>query len=100
MKTVTVNYPVYTFDELPENIQHKVVDDEINAWLEIYQDEDIMPEGMLKAIKHAKRLQTPWFTPGYIWDYCKEEVLSCCKEYDYLASGEVFNPQFEGGMVQ
>lgn len=100
MKTVVVSYPVYKFDELSETIQDKVVNDEITAWLEVYQEEDQMPEGMLKAIQHAERLQTPWFTGGYIWDYCKDEVLSCCKEYNYHVDGEVFNPEFHGGEVQ
>jgi hypothetical protein len=100
MRKVNVTYQVYSFDELAKTVQDKVINDEIEAWREIYQDEKDMPEGMMKAIQDADRMQTPWFTGSYIWDYCKDEVLACCKEYDYLASGEVFNPEFDGGKVQ
>jgi hypothetical protein len=42
---------------------------------------------------------TPWFTGAYIWDYCREMILACCRDFEYLANGSVFNPTFEGGEV-
>jgi hypothetical protein len=100
MKNITVVYPVYTFDELDEKVQDKVINDEITCWIEMFQDEKDMSKGMKKAIRKAERMQTPWFTASYIWDYCKKEVLQGCGEYDYFVDGEIFIIEDHNGVEQ
>ena len=101
MKTINISYQVYSFDELPKKSQDMAVSEFIDFLMDTTDyDDPLAPDGYKKAIDYANRLQTPWFTGAYIFDYCKDYVLDSCREYDYLLNGSVFNPSFEDGQVQ
>ena len=81
---------VYKFDELEEATKNKVIEEAINFLIDTY-DEDIASEGLKKAIKDAEKMQTPWFTGEYVWDYCKDEVMELCQGIcEYERDGEIF----------
>lgn len=90
MKTRTIN--VYSFDELNEKARNKAINDRINDMLE-YESEDHYknwPE-FKKACDKAEQMQTPWFTGSYVWEYCKEGILSDLKEneWEYDEDGNI-----------
>ena len=90
MKNITKTYQVYSYDELSEKVQEKVINDYITFILEAVPYEN-MSNDMRKACDKAERMQTPWFTGSYIWEYCQEGILDNVMDYQYLENGDVFN---------
>lgn len=90
MRTATVQYKIYDFDELSEASQHVVIDDTIKFYLDCIPYEQMSPE-MKKATDKADQMQTPWFVGSYIMEYAKEEILDLCRSYGYLENGKIFN---------
>lgn len=93
-KKVTRNYEVYTFDELSPEAQGKAIGDQIAFELEVTPYEE-MSESMKKAVDKAEKMQTPWFTGEYVWDYCKDEIIENIKlnEYEFTKDGKIFGSQ-------
>jgi hypothetical protein len=91
MREVTKTYKVYSLDELSEEAREKAISDEIQFYIECVRYED-MPKIMQKAIDKAERMQTPWFTGSYIYDYCKDDIIETIKlnEFTFLENGEMF----------
>lgn len=87
MKTITKQYQVFKFAELSEEAQEKAINDEINFHLETGLWEEI-PD-MVKAVNKAERMQTPWFTGSYVWEYCKDIILNGLNDYEFLADGHL-----------
>ena len=81
---------VYNFEELPSLSQEVAINKHIRFIMEC-QPYDEMSENMKKAVDKAESLQTPWFTGGYIYDYCKDEIIEEIKlnEYDFYEDGEL-----------
>lgn len=80
MRTITRNYEVYTFDELSEEAKEQAICDHVNFWCEVGADHS---EGFKKAVADAERMRTPWFLAGYVYDYCKDEIIAEIKLNDY-----------------
>ena len=94
MKTICKSFDVYPFIELTEDAQNKAINDHINFWLEIksYEDEP-KNSNFKKACDKAESMQTPWFAPCYVYDYCKDEIIEEIEinEYVFTAEGHLFN---------
>lgn len=88
MKTLTKTFEVYSFDELDEKSQTKVINDTIQCFLET--DYDLLSPSMQKAIDKAERMQTPWFVGNYMWEYAQDEVMVSINDFVYLKNGEIF----------
>jgi hypothetical protein len=60
----------------------------VQAWMEI---PELVPEGAKegydKGIQEAEDMLTPWFTGGYIWDNCQDEILHACRTGYYEKDG-------------
>lgn len=65
---------VFTFNELSIKAQNQAIFDHINFFLEVIPYED-MSIDMQKACDKAEKMQTPWFTGSYIYDYCQQEII-------------------------
>jgi len=92
MKTVTI--PVYEYDELSEEVQTKVTTETIQSMIETFDGSAAScSDGLYKAITEAEKMQTPWFTVEYVWDYCKEEVLELCRDWMYFKDGRVYREE-------
>jgi hypothetical protein len=91
----TVRTKLYRFTELSAEIQSKVLDRRINEMLEYESEEhyENWPE-FKKAVDRANSLQTPWFTLGYVMDYCgkaiKEALMSEDDETEYYNDGRIY----------
>ena len=90
MKKVTVN--LYSFDELDEKAQCKVLNDTVSFLIDVEgQDES---SDVWKACKKANDMQTPWFAPQYVMEECKEKVMSLARADLYAKNGEQCNHQY------
>ena len=88
MRKVKITYNVYDFDELSEAGRNKAINSEIACTMELaYED---LTYNQKKAVDEAERMQTPWFTGEYIWEYAKEEIEDLCRTNDYLEDGTYF----------
>jgi hypothetical protein len=87
MKIITKTYEVYSFDELNEESQNRVIDSTIRMVLDL---PFMLTENMKNAIRKADAMQTPWFTEEYIRDYAEEDIMVIVNDYEYLKNGEVF----------
>lgn len=74
MKPQTLTFKTFDFVELSDEVQSKIIDSTIEFVLSTTKYEE-MSDNMKKAVDTADRLLTPWFTAGYVWDYCREEIL-------------------------
>ena len=92
MEVITKEYKVFEFDELSEEARERAISDHIAFWLEIIPYEEATGN-FKKAIDKAEKLRTPWFTGGYVYDYCKEEVIEEIKlnGYTFTADGKIFS---------
>jgi hypothetical protein len=88
MKKMYKVFEVYKFDELNQAGQDKAISDFIDFMLECTREEDAS-ENFKKAVRHAERLHTPWFTGSYVLDYCRDEILETMRlnDYDFLYDG-------------
>ena len=86
MRTVTISYQVYQFDELEEKARTKA----INDCIEFVLESDCQEPQVVEAIQKAETMQTPWFAGGYIWDYAHDFVIDMCRNYEYLNDGEIY----------
>ena len=91
METITKKYDVYSFDELSEEAKEKAIIDTALFWLEVIPYEE-MTGNLKKAVNRAEELKTPWFTPSYIYDYCKDEIIEVIKinGWQFTKDGEIF----------
>ena len=89
MKTITKEFKIYSYDELSEEAKQKAINDEIESFLDCVPYED-MDKNYKMAVDKANAMQTPWFTAGYIWEYCKDDILEILKGYEFLENGEYF----------
>lgn len=80
---------VFEFDELSETARWRAINGAIQFMLEM-PDENFSVEFRMACSK-AESLRTPWFMGEYVWDFCKEEVISLCREYDYTSNGHIFS---------
>ena len=90
MKKITKEYEVYSYDELLPVAKDKAVSDYIQFLMDVIPYEQL--DGNLKkAVDKAEDMKTPWFTASYVWEYCKDEIIEGCKQYEYLNDGSIFN---------
>ena len=93
MRTVTITreYEVYDYNELSKEAKEKAINDKISEWIE-YIPFDKLPHNsnLYKAYKESNIMQTPWFLPSYIYDYCKKELEQELKECSFLSDGRLF----------
>src|SRR5512146_242474 len=90
MKYMTITFEIFPFDELSKEAQQKAIDNYIEFLVETadISSPEIDPD-LKRAILTAERMQTPWFTGSYVWDYCQEWILRDLKDdIWYLANGE------------
>jgi hypothetical protein len=91
----TVRTKVYKFSELSEKAKDRVIEDRINDMVQ-YEWEDYYknwPE-FKKAIDMSERMQTPWFTGSYVWEYCGKGIVAALtedQECKYTKDGKYFN---------
>ena len=91
MRTITMKYNVYKFDELSLEAKNKAMSDRINVWIEHIPFDKISHNSKIyKVYKECEEMQTPWFLSEYILEQCKEQVLKELKELEFLADGELF----------
>jgi len=92
MKEITVTYKTYTFDELSDEAKERAISDEINVILETIPY-NAMKGAFKKAVDKAEKMKTPWFTNGYVYDYCKDQIITLLKadNYKFLENGKMFN---------
>lgn len=90
MRIVTKHYEVYSFNELNHTAREKAINDAIMFYIECVPFEN-MSNDMQRAINEADDMKTPWFVGSYIFEYCKDEILEFCSDYDYLENGKIFN---------
>lgn len=90
MKTKTID--IYKFKELPEAVQDKLINEEVNMIGE--QAEIFAPNSKVRrAIRIAEDNQTPWFF-GEIYYHelnGKKEVLKHLSQFDYTIDGKIIN---------
>lgn len=84
-----VQIPVFTYDELPEMIQRKVINNTIEFLIETADDGS--SDDLQNALERANGMLTPWFAPEFVWEHCKKEVLELCQEYLYFRNGDIYN---------
>ena len=86
-----IQLPVFTYDELPEKVQSKIINDAITFMVETFDGSAASCSDVFyKAVMTAEKMQTPWFTHEYVWEYCKEEVLEICRDVEYFNDGRVY----------
>lgn len=90
MIKITKEYTLFEFDELEEEAQEKALIDQINAEIELF-DEESGPSWMLESIKEMEKMHTPWFLDSYILANYKQELIETIKtnEYLFFGSGEL-----------
>ena len=89
MEIITKQIQVYNFKELSEIAQNKVINDYIQFILECIPYEE-MTDNMKKAIDKSNNMQTPWFTPLYVYEYCLDEIMEGIECYTYTNDGNIF----------
>ena len=67
--------PAYEFKDLCQHAQDRVLNRQIEFWMETREYIEEHPGNFEKAIDEANSIQTPWFTGSYILEYCKEELI-------------------------
>ncbi len=89
MKNIApLNIEAFEFKDLPEQIQEKVLCQYVNSYINT-KDYDRNNKGNYeKAIDEAQKMRTPWFLTGYIYDYCKEEMIKEIEINKYLFDEE------------
>jgi hypothetical protein len=84
----TVRTKVYKFSELSEKAKDRVIEDRINDMVQYEWAE------FKKAIDMSERMQTPWFTGSYVWEYCGKGIVAALtedQECKYTKDGKYFN---------
>jgi hypothetical protein len=102
MKTVTKEYKLYRFNELPEEGKRKARIDYIDFLANIsqsfYNDNGKVKEEyknyfVIEVINEMEKMQTPWFFGDCLYhEYQKEldnEII--LNDYDFTEEGEIFN---------
>lgn len=87
MRTIAVN--IYTFDELKANAQMQAVNKMINLWMEY---PSMIPtkkatDKFKELFDKAERLRTPWFLGEMIYEEQLNDVIECCKWFEYYSDG-------------
>ena len=86
-----IKMKIYKFNELSQGAQNKVINKTIDIIIDTTDFENLHKNSNLyKAYNECRRLQTPWFLHQYIYDYCKKNIISICKTYEYFADGGIF----------
>lgn len=92
MKRISISLDVYSFDELSEEGRERAINDYVEFLMDTadINSPECDPD-LKRAILQADRMQTPWFTESYIWEYCEKWILEDLRnpEQFYLKSGEV-----------
>ena len=92
MRIVNKEIKVYKFKELAEDIQYKIINEEVNFIAETTDFGEISKNSNLyRAYRDCEEMQTPWFIGEYIWDYCKKDILKRLNKYEYEADGKYFH---------
>ena len=75
MRTIDITIPLYTYSELGEKVQLRVLNDLIKAWL---ANDFLVPERALprykKAVQKSFDMQTPWFAGEMVYHACKTYI--------------------------
>ena len=74
-KILPLNIEGFEFKDLDETAQNKVISDHINFWIDVRKYDEQNKGNYERAIDDAEKNRTPWFTPSYILDYCREEII-------------------------
>lgn len=90
-----IQIPIFTYDELPKEIQEKIINDAIQFMIEVYDDPEEWSPNFALACKKADDMRTPWFVGEYIWELCKEEVLTLCREVLYFRNGKIYSENYQ-----
>lgn len=91
----TVRTKVYKFSELSKPAKEKAINDRINDMIQ-YESADHYknwPE-FKKAIDKAEKMQTPWFSGSYVYEFCGKEIISTLEENEdciYTKDGNFFH---------
>ena len=89
MRKVEIN--IYKFKELKEEIQEKIVCNYIDTLIETTDFYELSKNSnMYKAYKKAEKMQTPWFTGKYIWQYCEDKILKDLNRLEFKKDGEIY----------
>ena len=85
-----IDVKFYEFDELSESIKNTIINTFIQSLLDsnsVYDKVDFIKQ----AIIRAERNQTPWFTPNFVWEYGKEQILSSLRATHYTINGTSYD---------
>lgn len=83
-KIIQLQIDVYEFDDLPENIQEKIIYNHIDVWINTRNYNTKQKGRYEKAIDKSEEMNTPWFVASYVYDYCKDEIIAEIKDNKYL----------------
>ncbi len=84
MKTILpLNIKAYEFKDLNKDAQNKAITDYIKFMMDSIPYE-YGSDNYRKAIDEAKDMKTPWFSPMYIYKYCKDEIIDAIEMNEYL----------------
>ena len=89
MKTITKIFTVYSFDELDEGVQNKVILNWINFEIEIMDEKSLFYDCVVKM----EEMHTPWFLAECIYEEHKEDIIGIIDANDclFLKNGESFD---------
>ena len=91
MRIVNKEIEVYKFNELSEEIQNKIIEEEIEVMLDTTDYSKLSHNSNLyKAIKECEKMQTPWFITSYVYDYCGEKILKHLNKLEFTKNGNYF----------
>ena len=80
---------VYGFDELNEKVQNKIIRETIEFLLETYTEDTFSESCIVRAIKKASQMKTPWLAAEYVYDYCENLIIASVHGYEYLKNGSI-----------
>jgi len=88
MKTVTKTFKLYSFDELDEGVQNKVLFDWINFEIEIMNEDSLFYD----CVVEMEDMRTPWFLAECIYEKHREDIIGIidANECLFLKNGESF----------
>lgn len=86
----TITYQTYSFKELSETVQSKLINETVNNIMEI-ADCFAQNHGVWKAIRKAEKNQVPWFAGEiYYHEYNGDKkVLKLLRQSRYLSDGTI-----------
>ena len=104
MRTITIEENIYTFDELDEKAQGKVIQGYIEDYVHMYEIDlldstDEFNKKIIEACDKSIEMHTPWFVGSYIMEVVEKEILESAREQEYFADGGTYEDEMTEEIV-